>query len=90
MLGWDHYGFHKKRTGTHYSEIVFSHLVGSASHVVHSSAFGARNIDTLFFMLGWDRYDLQKKHARTHYTALGLSHPVGPAGHVVHFGASGV
>jgi hypothetical protein len=37
--GWEWYGFHKKRAGTHCAEIVFLHLVGSAGHVVHSRAF---------------------------------------------------
>jgi hypothetical protein len=38
MLGWDPYGFDKKRNGTPYTELMFSHLVGSACHVVHFSA----------------------------------------------------
>jgi hypothetical protein len=30
------YGFHKKRTGAHCTELVFLHLVGYVDHVVHS------------------------------------------------------
>jgi hypothetical protein len=36
MLGWDGYGFHKKRAGALYAKLVFLHPVGSVSHVVHS------------------------------------------------------
>jgi hypothetical protein len=52
MLGWDWYGFNKKHAGIQYVELVSLHPVGSAGHVVDSSASRAQNIDTLFFMLG--------------------------------------
>jgi hypothetical protein len=52
MLGWDKYGYEKKRIGTCYAELVFFlHPVGSAGHVVHSGASEARKFDALFFML---------------------------------------
>jgi hypothetical protein len=62
MLRWDQYGFDKKRTMTHYTDLVFLHLVGSSVHIVDSIASGARNINAVFFMLGWDRYGFNKKH----------------------------
>jgi hypothetical protein len=45
------YGLHKMCVGTRYAALLCLHLVSSASHVVHSSAFGPQNIDTPFFML---------------------------------------
>jgi hypothetical protein len=50
--GWDRYGFHKKHFGTHYGELLFLNLVGSAGHVVHSAAFIMPNIDALFLCSG--------------------------------------
>jgi hypothetical protein len=38
-LGWDQCGFHKKRVGTRYAELVFLHMLGTAGHVVHSGVF---------------------------------------------------
>jgi hypothetical protein len=38
MLGWDWYGFDKKRAGTRYAELLFLHLVGSVGHIMHSGA----------------------------------------------------
>jgi hypothetical protein len=60
MLGWDRYGFNKKRFRTRYAELVFSHKVGSVGHVVHSGAIGIRNVTALFFRLQRDRYGFHK------------------------------
>jgi hypothetical protein len=90
MLGWDQYRFYKKCIGTRYAELVFLHPVGSAGHIVHSGASGARNIDALFFMLGWDWYILHKKRNRTRYAELVFLYPLGSAGHIVQSGQSRV
>jgi hypothetical protein len=67
---------------------LFFHPVGSAGHVVHSDATGARIIDALLFMLGWDRFRLNKKRTGKRYAEHVFLHPVGSTGHVVHSGAS--
>jgi hypothetical protein len=59
MLGWDWHGVHKKRVGTHYTELVFLHLVGFADCVVHFSACRARSVQALFSMLGSTQWDLR-------------------------------
>jgi hypothetical protein len=41
ILGQDRYGFHKKRVGTRYANLEFSHPMGSAGHIVHYGASGA-------------------------------------------------
>jgi hypothetical protein len=41
VLRWAQYGFHKRRVGTHYVELVLLDPVGYAGHVVHSDASGA-------------------------------------------------
>jgi hypothetical protein len=55
MHGWDQYGSHKKCARTCYAELVFQHRAGSAAHIEHSGASGARKVETLFFKFGWDR-----------------------------------
>jgi hypothetical protein len=40
MVRWTQCGFHKKRAKPRYAELLFSHLMGYASHVVHSGASG--------------------------------------------------
>jgi hypothetical protein len=86
-MGWDWCGFHKRRIGTLYAELVFFHPVGSTRHVVQYCASMAQNVDALFFMLGWAQCGLHKKRVGTCYAKLLFLHPMGSAGHVVHSGA---
>jgi hypothetical protein len=60
LLGWYRYGFHKKHIGIPYAELVFLHPVVPVDHVVHFSAFGALNIDTLFSCSGGMSKDCTK------------------------------
>ncbi len=60
MLRWACCGFHIKRTGTRYPELVFFYPVVSVGHVMLFSAFGVLNEIVLFFMLGWDQYGFDK------------------------------
>jgi hypothetical protein len=89
MLGWIQCGFPKNRIWTRYAELVFSHPVGSAGHLVDYSASEAQNVDALFLMLVWARCNFPKNHTRTRYTELVFLHLVGSAGHILHSGASG-
>jgi hypothetical protein len=90
MLGWDWYGFDKKRARTRYAELLFLHLVGSAGHIMHFGVSGPRNVDATFFMPESARCDFNKKRAGTHYVEIVFFHPLGSAGHVVHSRASEV
>jgi hypothetical protein len=40
MVGWDWYGFNKKRARTSYTQLLFFNSRGSVGHVVHSGASG--------------------------------------------------
>jgi hypothetical protein len=80
MLGWELYGFHKKRARSHYTELVFLYPVGSVGHVTHSSGAGMRKVDALFFILRWDRYGFHRKHTWTYCTELMFFDPSGICG----------
>jgi hypothetical protein len=68
--------------------LFFLHPVGSAGHVLDSSASMPRNVDALFFILEWARCGFHKKRAGTHYAKLVFLQTVGYAGHIVHFSSS--
>jgi hypothetical protein len=64
MLGWDLYGFDKKRVGTHSAKLVFLHPVGSVGHVVHSDAWGSEMLIHYFSCSGVTRMDLTRETLR--------------------------
>jgi hypothetical protein len=80
MRGWAWCDFYKKCAGTNYDKLVFLHTVGSAGHIVHSSASRLRNIEALFFMVGWAWCGLHTKFTGTRHAKLVFLHPVGYAG----------
>jgi hypothetical protein len=82
LLRLDQYGFHKKHVETHYAELVFLHLMGSAGHIVHTSASGMQNVDALFSILGWAKCSFHINMAGLITTKLCVLHQVGSAVHV--------
>jgi hypothetical protein len=70
--------------------LCFLHPVGSAGHIVYSSASKVRNVDAAFFMLRWVQCGYHEKLVGTHNVELVFLHLVGFMGHVAQSAASGV
>jgi hypothetical protein len=89
ILGRAWYGFHKKRAGTHYAELVLLFPVGSVGHVVPLWCIrGMKRRHTVFHARVGSVW-FHQKCAGTQYVKLVFLRPLGSGGHVVHFGASG-
>jgi hypothetical protein len=67
MMGWVRCNFHKKHVGTCYSKLLVLHPVGSAGHVVHSSASG-REMSTHYFSSSSGTVTDSIKNAQVHVT----------------------
>jgi hypothetical protein len=97
MLWWARCGFRKMLARIHCVELVFLHpvhrtCVFASSGICESrsafGAFGARNIDTLFFILGWGQCRFDKKQVATHYAKIVILQSVGCTSHIVHSSAT--
>jgi hypothetical protein len=87
MLRWTRCRSHKKRIGTHYTELVFLHLVWSTCHVARTGVSGSQNVDVLFLCLGGPGAVYRKStpgHTELVFFAVG-----GICGSRSAFGASG-
>jgi hypothetical protein len=67
ILGWDRCVFHIKHPGTHYSELVFLHPVGSVGHVVILVHPG-REMSTHYFSCSSGRGAVSIKSSPGHVT----------------------
>jgi hypothetical protein len=82
MLRWDRCGFHKKRAGRRYDQLVFLHLVGSTGHIVHSGVTG--RVMSMHYFLSSGELDAVsiKKRSQTRYAELVFLNLVGSTGHI--------
>jgi hypothetical protein len=86
MLGWDWCGFHKKRIGKSYVELVFLHLVGYVSRSVFWCVRGVKHRCTIFHACVRLIHIPQKARKDMLYRTCVL-HLIGSVGHVVNGGA---
>jgi hypothetical protein len=61
MLEWDQYGFHRKHSGTRYTELAFLHPVGSMGHVVVPVHPGLKTLTHYFLCSGGNGTDSTKR-----------------------------
>jgi hypothetical protein len=87
MLGWDRYGFDKKRAMTHYTELVFFCIRWDLRVMWCILVHPELETMTYYFSCsGGTSTDLKKRNV-TRYAEPVFLHLVGYAGRVVHSGA---